>query len=89
MARTNGPIQVWHRGDTIPTDPEGGYAGGDSTAAAVGGAMAQAGQAVATVDNLAATATTLPPGSPATATVTGPMGAKVVNFSIPRGATPG
>ena len=86
MARTNGPIQVWHRADTIPTDGEGGYAGGDSTAAAVGGAMAQAGQAVQTIDNLTATATTLPPGSPATATVTGPMGAKVVNFSIPRGA---
>lgn len=86
MARTNGPIQVFHRGDTIPLDAEGGYAGGDSTAAAVGTSLAQSGQAVATVDNLAATATTLPPGSPATATVTGPMGAKVVNFSIPRGA---
>lgn len=35
MARTNGPIQVWHRTDTIPTDAEGGYAGGDSTAAAI------------------------------------------------------
>ena len=35
MARTNGPIQVWHRADTIPTDAEGGYAGGDSTAAAI------------------------------------------------------
>lgn len=35
MARTNGPIQVWSRPDTIPTDAQGGYAGGDSTAAAI------------------------------------------------------
>lgn len=35
MARTNGPIRVWNRGDTIPTDAQGGYAGGDSTAAAI------------------------------------------------------
>lgn len=35
MARTNGPLQVWSRGDTIPTDAQGGYAGGDSTAAAI------------------------------------------------------
>lgn len=35
MARTQGPIQVWHRTDTIPTDAQGGYAGGDSTAAAI------------------------------------------------------
>ena len=86
MARTNGPIQVWHRGDTIPTDPEGGYAGGDSTAAAVGGAMAQAGQAVATVDNLTATATALPPGATPTVTVTGPIPNKVINIGVPRGA---
>lgn len=85
MARTNGPIQVWHRGDTIPTDPEGGYAGGDSTAAAVGGAMAQAGQAVATVDNLTATATALPPGATPTVTVTGAVPNKVINIGVPRG----
>ena len=47
MARTNGPIQVWHRADTIPTDGEGGYAGGDSTAAAVGTALAAGAQASA------------------------------------------
>src|SRR5699024_9922407 len=35
VARTQGPIQVWHRTDTIPTDAQGGYAGGDSTAAAI------------------------------------------------------
>lgn len=86
MARDYGPIYGWHRGDTIPTEAEGGYAGAASTAAAVRMAQGQATQAVQTVDNLSATATTLPPGSPATATVSGPMGAKVVNFSIPRGA---
>lgn len=35
MARTNGPIKVWNRADTVPLDAEGGYAGGDSTAAAL------------------------------------------------------
>lgn len=93
MARTNGPIQVFHRGDTIPLDAEGGYAGGDSTAAAVGTALAQTGQALATVDNLQATATTLPPGSTPTATVTGPLGAKSINFGLPQqiaaSSTPG
>lgn len=85
MARTNGPIQVWHRTDTIPTDAEGGYAGGDSTAAAVGTSLAQSGQAVATIDNLTATATTRPPGSPATVTVTGPVPNKIINIGVPRG----
>ena len=35
MARDNGPIKVWNRSDTVPLDAEGGYAGGDSTAAAL------------------------------------------------------
>lgn len=34
MSRINGPIPVWSRADTPPTDREGGYAGGDATAAA-------------------------------------------------------
>lgn len=83
MARTNGPIQVWHRTDTIPSDAEGGYAGGDSTAAAVGTSLAQSGQAVTTVDNLSATAHILPPGADPTVTVTGTLPNKVVNFGIP------
>ena len=32
MARKRGPIQVWAREDSIPTDEQGGYAGGDSVA---------------------------------------------------------
>lgn len=47
MARDNGPIKVWNRSDTVPLDGEGGYAGGDSTAAAVASALAQAGAAEA------------------------------------------
>ena len=86
MARTNGPIQVWHRTDTIPTDAEGGYAGGDSTAAAVGTSLAQSGQAVATIDNLSATATALPAGASPTVTVTGAIPNKVINIGVPRGA---
>lgn len=45
--RVNGPIKVYNPGDTVPLDAEGGYAGGDSTAAAVGTAQAQALSAVA------------------------------------------
>lgn len=83
MARDNGPIKVWNRSDTVPLDAEGGYAGGDSTAAAVGTSLAQSGQAVQTVDNLSATATVLPPGADPTVTVTGTLPHKVVNFGIP------
>ena len=85
MARTNGPIQVWHRTDTIPTDAEGGYAGGDSTAAAIGTVGAQASQAYTFVDNIQASAVSLPPGSEATATVTGELPVKTINFGIPQG----
>ena len=54
--------------------------------ATVGELLADVADVYATIDNLAATATTLPPGSPATVTVTGAIPNKVVNFSIPRGA---
>lgn len=40
MARNNGPIKVWTRTDTVPLDSDGGYAGGDSTAAAIAQAAA-------------------------------------------------
>lgn len=85
MARDYGPIYGWHRGDTIPTEAEGGYAGAASTAAAVGTSLAQSGQAVQTVDNLAVTASTLDYGQPATATVTGGLPRKIIELGIPRG----
>lgn len=85
MARTNGPIQVWHRADTIPTDAEGGYAGGDSTAAALAKAGAQALAAQQTIDLLQVTATTAPAGSSATATITGGAPYKIINLTIPAG----
>ena len=40
----------------------------------------------ATVDNLTATATALPPGATPTVTVTGPIPNKVINIGVPRGA---
>ena len=85
MARDNGPIKVWNRSDTVPLDSEGGYAGGDSTAAAIATAGAQALAAQQTIQNLQGSATTLPPGSAATVTVTGTGTSKVINIGVPRG----
>lgn len=50
MARINNGIKVLNPADTVPTDAEGGYAGGDSTAAAV----AQVGGVAAAVSERAA-----------------------------------
>lgn len=86
MARDNGPIKVFNRSDTVPLDSEGGYAGGDSTAAAIATAGAQALAAQQTIQNLQGSATTLPPGSAATVTVTGTGASKVINVGVPRGA---
>lgn len=85
MARYNGPIKVLNPADGIPSDAEGGVAGGDSTAAAVGTALNQAGAAQQTIQNLQGAATTLPAGSAATVTVTGSGTTKVINVGVPRG----
>lgn len=86
MARVNGPISVFNPGDGIPTDASGGGAGGDSTAAAIATAGAQALAAQQTIQNLQGAATTLPAGSAATVTVSGTGTSKVINIGVPRGA---
>ena len=85
MARTNGPIKVWNRNDTVPTDAEGGFAGGDSTAAAVGTSLDQSSKALGTVDNLAVTASTLDYGQEASATISGTSPWKTIHVGIPKG----
>ena len=86
MARDNGPIKVWNRGDTVPLDSDGGYAGGDSTAAAIRQASDAANAAQQTIQNLQGAATTLPPGSAATVNVSGTGTSKVITVGVPRGA---
>lgn len=99
MSRTreNGVV-VWGLADAgvetigvgagIPKDSEGGYAGGDSTADAINGVRGTAEQAYQTIDSMTATAHEVPRGSEPTVTVTGPMGAKVLNVGIPAGIDP-
>ena len=85
MARINGPITVYNSGDAVPTDAEGGYAGGDSTAAAVGMSLDQSSKALGTVDNLVVTGRTLDYGQEATATITGTSPNKTIDIGIPKG----
>lgn len=85
MSYKIGPIEAWHRGDTTPTSEEGGYAGAASTAAALQGALDTGSRALATVDNLDVTATTVDYGQPATATLTGDLPNKTINLAIPKG----
>lgn len=88
MGDYNGPIYVWHREDNNghpPTSGEGGYAGGDSTAAALTTALAVADKAVGSIDNLQVTATSLEYGQPATATITGTAPNKTINIGVPQG----
>lgn len=57
----------------------------DSVEAAFNAAKGAADGAYDTLANLAATSATVEAGTPASVSVTGPMGAKVLNFQIPRG----
>lgn len=86
MADYVGPIRRWQRTDTVPTNAEGGYAGADSVAAQLSSIGDQAYAAQQTIQNLQGAATTLPPGSSATVTVTGTGTSKVINVGVPRGA---
>lgn len=85
MARTNGPVQVWNRNDTTPTDAQGGYAGGDSTAAGLELPVAQAQAALTTMENLKATVTEVPYGSAPSVTVSGAVPSRTINFTMPAG----
>lgn len=85
MGAYNGPIYVYTDEDTVPTSEQGGYAGGDSTAAAVRTSLDQSKSAQDTVNGLAVTAQTVAYGEPATATITGAAPTKTINISIPEG----
>src|SRR5699024_2851602 len=99
MARTreNG-VKVWSAADAqsegmaaymgLPEDSAGGYAGGDSTADAINNVKGTAESAYQTIDSMTATAHPLPAGVDPTVTVTGDMGAKVINIGIPESTTP-
>ena len=88
MARVNGPISVFNPGDGIPSDASGGGAGGDSTAAAIATAGAQALAAQQTIQNLQGAATTLPAGSAATVNVSGTGTSKVINVAVTPASPP-
>ncbi|WP_191564966.1 hypothetical protein [Janibacter melonis] len=83
MARTNGGIVVWNDKDTVPTDGQGGYSGGDSTAAAMALAGGQAQAALTTMENLKVTVTHLPYGSGPTYSVSGSVPNRTLNFGLP------
>lgn len=85
MSYPSGPIEIFTNEDTIPTSAQGGYAGGESTAAAVGMSLDQSGKALDTVDNLAVTGSTLAYGQEASATITGTSPNKTINIGIPKG----
>lgn len=83
--RVNRGVKVWNPGDTAPTDAQGGYAGGDSTADAIALLGDQAAKAWQTIDQLTVTSTTGAVGSDGSVTITGTTPNKTINFVIPRG----
>lgn len=85
MSYPSGPIEVFTDEDTTPTSAQGGYAGGESTAAAVRMTLDQSSKALGTVDNLAVTASTLDYGQEATATISGSSPWKTIHVGIPKG----
>lgn len=84
MSRINGPIKVYNSSDAVPTDAEGGYAGGDSTAAAIGTVDARAESAEANAAQSAKDAQTAQTQASNSAQLVGAPAGDVVDAVVSR-----
>lgn len=83
MSRTRKSVTIWSRSDTVPTDGQGGYAGGDSTADAIERVGAVADSSVAALQNLNVKATET--HGPPTVQTTGTVPDLTLTFGLPAG----
>lgn len=85
MARYNNGIYIPNNLDPVPTDAQGGYAGGDSTAAAVLQAGAAANAALTTMETLKVAVKQLPSTSGPTIGISGAVPQKTITIGVPAG----
>lgn len=85
MARYNGTILISNNLDPVPTDAQGGYAGGDSAAAAIAQAGAAASTAIATMENMKVAVKALPSTTGPTIAISGTIPTRTITIGVPAG----